>query len=73
MLHGVLVFVISLVLGAIVGGVVGALADGDEVEDNLRSIGIPTTTDQLSDVAIGGVIVSAGRHPARLAARRRPR
>jgi hypothetical protein len=58
MLHGVLVFVTSLVLGAIVGGVVGALADGDDVEANLRSIGIPTTSDQLSDVAIVGVIVS---------------
>ena len=58
MLHGVLVFITSLVIGAIVGGVVGAVAEGDEVEQNLRSIGIPTTTDQLEDVAIAGVIAS---------------
>lgn len=57
-LHGVAVFVVSLVLGAVVGGVVGALADGDEIEQNLRSIGIPTTTDQFNDVALAGVIVS---------------
>ncbi len=58
MLHGVLVFITSLVLGAIVGGVVGALADNDDIERNLRSIGIPTTSDQLSDVAIAGAIAS---------------
>jgi hypothetical protein len=57
-LHGALVFLVSLVLGAIVGGVVGAVADSNEVEQNLRSIGIPTSTDQLEDVAIAGVIAS---------------
>jgi len=58
MLHGVLVFVASLVLGAIVGGVVGAVSEGVDIEQNLRSIGIPTTTDQLENVAIAGVIAS---------------
>jgi hypothetical protein len=57
-LHGVLVFVTSIVIGAIVGGVVSAIADSSQIEDNLRSIGIPTTWDQVSDVAVAGVIVS---------------
>ena len=58
MLHGVLVFVTSIVLGAIVGGVVSAIGDNSDIESNLRSIGIPTSTDQFDDVAIVGVIVS---------------
>ena len=58
MLHGILVFVTSIVLGAIVGGVVSAIGDNSEIESNLRSIGIPTSTDQFDDVAIVGVIVS---------------
>ena len=58
MLHGVLVFLASLVLGAIVGGVVSAVGDSSDIERNLRSIGIPTSTDDFSDVAIVGVIVS---------------
>ncbi len=57
-LHGVLVFLVSLVIGAAVGGVVSALAEGDEIESNLRSIGIPTTTDQVTDVALAGLIAS---------------
>jgi hypothetical protein len=58
LLHGVLVFIVSLVLGAIVGGIVSAVGDSSDIERNLRSIGIPTTSDQLSDVAIVGAIVS---------------
>jgi hypothetical protein len=58
LLHGFLVFVVSLVVGAIVGGVVSAVADGDEIERNLRSIGIPTTADQVNDVAVVAVVVS---------------
>jgi hypothetical protein len=56
-LHGVLVFVLSLVIGAIVGGI-ASQADGVDVEQNLRSIGVPTTWDQVEDVAIGGAILS---------------
>lgn len=58
LLHGVAVFVAALVLGALAGGLVAALADGAEVEDNLRSIEIPTTWDQVSGVAIAGALVS---------------
>ena len=57
-LHGVMVFVVSLVIGAVAGGVVSTLADSNDVERNLRSIGMPTTTDQITDVALVGIIVS---------------
>lgn len=57
-LHGLAVFVTSLVLGAIAGGLVTALADNADIEQNLRSIGIPTTTDQVNEVAIAGALVS---------------
>ena len=58
LLHGALVFVVSLVVGGVAGGVVSALADSNDVEDNLRSIGVPTTMDQITDVAVAGVILS---------------
>ena len=58
MLHGFAVFVTTLVLGAIAGAVVTGIADSAELEQNLRSIGIPTSSDQVTGVAIAGVIVS---------------
>jgi len=58
LLHGALVFVVSLVVGGVAGGVVSALADNNEIEDNLRSIGVPTTMDQLTEVAVAGAILS---------------
>ncbi|MBL8774288.1 MAG: hypothetical protein JNK12_00090 [Acidimicrobiales bacterium] len=57
-LHGVAVFVTTLVIGAIAGAVVTGIADNAELEQNLRSIGIPTSSDQVTGVAIAGVIVS---------------
>jgi hypothetical protein len=57
-LHGIMVFVVSLIIGALAGGVVNALADSNDVERNLRSIGMPTTTDQITEVAVVGVVVS---------------
>jgi hypothetical protein len=57
-LHGLLVFVTSIVIGAVVGGVVNAIGDSSEIESNLRSIGMPTTWDQVSDVSAVGAIVS---------------
>jgi len=57
-LHGIAVFVTTLVIGGIAGGTVAGLADNAELEQNLRSIGVPTTTDQISEVAIAGVILS---------------
>jgi hypothetical protein len=58
LLHGTLVFVVSLVVGGVAGGVVSALADSTEIGDNLRSIGVPTTMDQLTDVAVAGAVLS---------------
>lgn len=58
LLHGVLVFILSLVGGAIVGAVVGGLSDDDALTDNLSSIGIPTSTDDLTGVAVVSAIVS---------------
>ncbi len=57
-LHGVAVFVLSLVIGAIAGGVVSQVSNSDSLKQNLRSIGVPTTTDQISGVAVAGVILS---------------
>ncbi|HEX2577081.1 MAG TPA: YrzE family protein [Aquihabitans sp.] len=58
LLHGIAVAVASLIVGGVVGGIVGAVADNDEVQDNLRSIGVPTNMDQVTEVAVTGVIVS---------------
>lgn len=57
-LHGVAVFVGSLVLIAVVSGVVALLTDDAQIRDNLRSVGLPTTWGQVTDVATVGVIVS---------------
>lgn len=57
-LHGILVFITSLIVGGVVGGVVSALTDNKEIRKNLRSIGVPTSTDQITRVAIVGLIAS---------------
>jgi len=57
-LHGLGVAVLSLLLGAAIGAVVGGLTDNQDVEDNLRSIGVPTTTDQITGVALAGIAAS---------------
>jgi len=56
--HGVAVFVVSLILAAIAGALVKAFTDNADIRRNLRSIGAPTTWNQVSDVAIVGVIVA---------------
>ena len=58
LLHGALVFVVSLLVGGVAGGVVSTLADSNDIEDNLRSIGVPTTMDQVTEVAVAGAILS---------------
>ena len=57
-LHGVCVAVASIVIGGIAGGLVGLISDDQSVRRNLRSIGVPTTLDQITDVALTGLIVS---------------
>lgn len=57
MVHGIAVVVLSLVIAAVVGG--GAsLSDDSAVQDSLRSIGIPTSWDQVEGVAVFGAIAS---------------
>jgi len=57
-LNGLAVAILSLVLGAAFGAVVSALTDDSDVTRNLRSIGVPTTRDQVTGVAVAGVIAS---------------
>ncbi len=57
-LHGIAVFIGTLVVAAVVGSVVGWLTDDDQIRANLQGIGVPTNTDQLSDVAVVGALVS---------------
>lgn len=57
LLHGLAVVVLGIVLGA-VAGVVASLGDDDAVRDNLRSVGIPTSWDQVEGVAVFGAAAS---------------
>ncbi|WP_421121616.1 TIGR04086 family membrane protein [Aquihabitans daechungensis] len=57
-LHGVALAIATLVVGAVAGGIVAGLTDDASIRSNLRAIGVPTATEQVTDVAIVGVIVS---------------
>lgn len=57
-LHGIAVFLLSLIAGAAAGAVVSLVGDNDELKSNLQSIGVPTSTDQIKGVAIAGAAVS---------------
>ena len=57
-LHGIAVFIGTLVVAAVVGSVVGWLTDDDQIRANLQGIGVPTNSDQLSDVAVVGALIS---------------
>lgn len=56
-LHGLGVFVLSLVVGLLVGSL-AAVADGVDVAENLRSIGVPTDWDQVESVGVAAAIAS---------------
>jgi hypothetical protein len=56
--HGVAVAVLSIIGGGIAGAVIGGLADDDDIERNLQSIGVPTTWDEWSGVAVATAIVA---------------
>jgi hypothetical protein len=58
MVHGIALAISTLVVGAVAGGIVSALTDDAEIRSNLRSIGVPVTSDQITDVAIVGVVAS---------------
>lgn len=57
-MHGIAVFLLSLIAGAVVGAVIGLVQDNDELKSNLQSIGVPINTDQISGVAIAGAVAS---------------
>ena len=56
--HGVAVFIASIVVAAVAGVLVRLFTDDADIRRNLRSIGAPTTWDQVSGVAIVGVIAA---------------
>lgn len=60
-LHGLMVFVLSLVIAGVVGGFVTVLSDTAELRDSaldtLDSVGVPTTSDDLRTIgSIGGIV-----------------
>jgi hypothetical protein len=57
LLNGVAVFVLGVIVAAVVGGVAAALTDTDQVQENLRNVGIPTTADDWKNLGstIGGI------------------
>jgi hypothetical protein len=50
LLNGLAVFVLAIVLIAAVGAIVAAQADADAIRSNLRSLGIPTSGSEWSDI-----------------------
>ena len=58
MLHGVGVAVLSIVGGGLAGAAISALADNDQIEQNLSSIGVPTSWDEWTAVAVTTTIVA---------------
>lgn len=57
LLHGAAVAILSIVVGA-AAGAIARLADDAAIEENLRSIGMPTAWDQVESVAVFGAIAS---------------
>lgn len=54
--NGLLVFGIGILIIAVAGGLIGALADTDQIVEELRDLGVPTTADQWSDIGtIAGI------------------
>jgi hypothetical protein len=50
LLNGLAVFVLAIVLVAVVGAIVASQADADTIATNLRSLGIPTSGREWSDI-----------------------
>jgi hypothetical protein len=50
LLNGLAVFVLAIVLIAAVGAIVASQADADAIRTNLRSLGIPTSGSEWSDI-----------------------
>ena len=50
LLNGLAVFLLAIVLIAAVGALVASQADADAIRTNLRSLGIPTSSSEWSDI-----------------------
>ena len=57
-LNGLGVFVLGVLIVAVAGGLIGALADTDQIVEELRDLGVPTTADQWSDIGTVAGIAS---------------
>jgi hypothetical protein len=57
-LHGVVVFVLGVVLAAVGAVIARQLGGADVATDNLRNLGVPTTADEWGDVATAAGIAS---------------
>lgn len=57
LINGIAVFVLGVIVAAVVGGVAALLTDTDQVQSNLRNVGIPTTGDDWQNMGstIGGI------------------
>jgi hypothetical protein len=56
LLHGFLVFVLGTIIAGLVGLIVGAITGTEAIEENLRSVGVPTTADEWGAVGtIAGI------------------
>jgi hypothetical protein len=58
LVHGFLVALVSLVVGVVAGAIVRGLTDDAAVRRNLRSIGVPTSSDQITGVGIAAAVLS---------------
>jgi hypothetical protein len=57
MTHGLLVFVLGVVVAGLVGLFIGAIAGTDAIEENLRNVGVPTTAEEWGAVGtIAGIV-----------------
>jgi hypothetical protein len=55
--HGILVFVLGVVVAAVIGVLVDQLAGTEAIEDNLRNVGVPTTADEWGSIGtIAGIV-----------------
>lgn len=61
LVNGIAVFLLGVIVAAVVGGVAAGLTDTDQVQDNLRNVGIPTTGDDWENwgTTIGGLAALA--------------
>jgi hypothetical protein len=57
MTHGLLVFLLGVVVAGLVGLFIGAIAGTDVIEENLRNVGVPTTADEWGAIGtIAGIV-----------------